>query len=124
MPRAIGQPDHNISLKTTVNNMFIHMMGSTRFPVTVPLTWLGIGLNNQNWSFNVPNSILWIGGLSCAYHLFKQLGVLKENVVTWIKSFWNAKKYLQPTSDKYPSGAQEALNRGAPSSGPGIRDEV
>ena len=40
-----------------------------------------------------------------------------------MKSFWNAKKYLQPNSDKYPAAAQETLNRGAPSSGPGIRED-
>lgn len=50
--------------------------------------------------------------------------MLKENVITWIKSFWNAKKFLQPISDKYPAAAQETLNRGAPSSGPGIREEI
>ena len=94
MPRPIGQPVSNISMKTMLNNMFVHMSGNTKFPFTVPLEWLGIGINNQNWTFNVPNSILWIGGLSCAYHLLKQLGVLKNNITTWIKSFWNAKKYL------------------------------
>jgi hypothetical protein len=97
---------------------FNHLIGKTSLPFTIPLSWLGIGLKNYDSKMGIPNSLIWIGGLSCAYHLLKQLGVLKENVVTWIKSFFNAQKYLQPISDKYPTAAQDAISMRAPSSGP------
>jgi short-subunit dehydrogenase len=41
-------------------------------------------------------------GISSAFHIFRQLRGFKNRIMTWLYSFFNARKYLSPESDKYP----------------------
>jgi hypothetical protein len=100
------------------------IMGVTPLSGSISLNWLGltsIGLRDINFNFNMPTAILWLAGLSSAMHLWRQVRHLKNSIMTWIYSFFNAKKYLSPISDKYPDDPR--LKQIQPSSGPGRNNQ-
>jgi hypothetical protein len=84
--------------------------------MNIPVSWIGMGLKDKSITPYLPNMFIWLGGASCALHLFRQLRHVKNHVFTWFQSFLNGKKYLQPISDKYAGNLTDA----SPSAGPGL----
>jgi len=81
------------------------LLATTPVNTNVNLQWLGLsnyGINNVKIDMKVPTALLWMAGISCAFHLYRQVRHMKRKFMTWIYSFFNARKYLSPISDKYP----------------------
>ena len=69
-------------------------------------SYLGSNLglpSTLNFNMAVPSLLLWVGGASCAFHIYRQLRCLKTSIMTWIYSFFNSKKYLKTDSDRFPN---------------------
>lgn len=83
----------------------IYRLGS----MTIPFSSLGLGLANRTINFYVPKAILWFAGLSSSLHFLRQVKCMNIQFMNWMRSFFNAPKYLNPIADKIQNFKKEKL---------------
>ena len=87
----------------TLGSFFRHQLFSWNHLgiVSIPLSRVGMGgLQDRTKSLSVPNLLVWMAAASSAMHLLRQTRCLYNQFMVWVKSFFNAQKYLDPSADK------------------------
>jgi len=60
----------------------------------------------------IPNVLLYLAGASCGLHLFRQVRRMAFRSITYIKSYFNARKYLVEYADKIPNDERLLTDQG------------
>jgi hypothetical protein len=81
------------------------MITTQAFKFNIPFESYGLGslVQNQDVNLHLPNVLLYLVGASCGLHLYRRFRCMANWGYTYFRSFFNAKRYLVPISDKYPN---------------------
>lgn len=97
------------------SNIFNSMVATQAFKFNIPFESIGLGslITNQELALPIPNALLYLAGASCALHLYRRMRRMAHCCLTYCKSWFNAKKYLQPIADKIPEDARLLTDNGS-----------
>ena len=103
------------------------MLGVSYLGVPLPYinyNWISLGSPNSRLNVPIPHALIFAAGVSSLTHIFRQITCARRYLTTWIYSWFNASRYLQPQSDLNEEAASLDMQASQPNAGPPMRENV